>query len=130
MSKENKTKFVKNIVRESYNLESFDKELELYLKDNAVSKKLTDVCKHVFEEIIAQNMVPFSDIYYNIYPINIEADYSSQTGCMTIKFKYTGANYDPIEGYRDLSAAIVKKLAKDVNYSYNDGVNYLSVVLQ
>ena len=123
-------RFIKNIVKESYNFENFNKELDSYLKENAVPKKLSDVCKHVFEEIVAQNMVPFSDIYYTIYPIAIETEYSALTGSMNINFRYRGIQYDPIEGYRDLSAAIVKKLAKDVMYSYNDGVNNLVVVLK
>ena len=39
-------------------------------------------------------------------------------------------DYDPIEGIDDLSAAIVKKIAEDVQYSYVDGVNYLYVLLK
>ena len=70
------------------------------------------------------------EAYYNIYPISIDALYSAAEETVKINFRYSGMDYDPIEGIDDLSAAIVKKIAEDVQYSYVDGVNYLYVLLK
>lgn len=123
-------KLMMSINGHDFNVERFEETIERFIRDNAFPDKLTRHVKLVFEEVVTQNLVPYSEAYYNIYPICIQTVYSEAEEDVKINFDYSGMNYDPIEGIDDLSAAIVKKIAEDVQYSYRDGVNYLYVKLK
>lgn len=113
-----------------YDINYFNNAIEKFITDNEFPEKLKRNVKLVFEEVVSQNLVPYSEAYYNIYPIFIDSVYSAAEENLRINFRYSGMNYDPIEGIDDMSAAIVKKFAKDVQYSYVDGVNYLYILLK
>ena len=120
----------KIIVHSDHDVKTLDSLLNSLIEKNSFSDKFSRNVKHVFEEIILQNLVPYSEAYYNIYPISVDADFFPEDGTFLINFSYSGIQYDPIEGYLDLSAAIVKKIADNVEYLYENGVNYLKVLLR
>ena len=121
---------IMSIFGNDYEINHFNSAIEKFTTDNGFSMRFTRYVKLVFEEVVSLNLVPYSEAYYNIYPISIDALYSAAEETVKINFRYSGMNYDPIEGIDDLSAAIVKKIAEDVQYSYVDGVNYLYVLLK
>lgn len=118
------------IVHSDHDAKTLDSQLNSLIEKNSFSDKFARNVKLVFEEIILQNLVPYSEAYYNIYPISVDADYLPEDGSFLINFSYSGMQFDPIEGYLDLSAAIVRKIADNVDYRYENGVNYLKVLLK
>lgn len=113
----------------SYDIKEFNSKIEKYISDNCFPEKTVRNIKLVFEEVVSLNLVPYSNVYYNIYPITINAEYDEKEGKLRMEFKYTGMKYDPIEGIADLSAAIVKNIAEEVTYGICNDTNHLMIVL-
>ena len=95
-----------------------------------LSEKLVRNIQLVFEEIVSQNLVPYSEVYYSVFPIKVLAEYSDSDESLKMNITYSGSQYNPIEGTDELSAVIVKKIAQDVKYQYKENINSIEILLK
>ena len=113
-----------------YDFAGFTSELERYARDLLLPEKLIKNIRLVFEEIVSQNLVPYSEVYYNEYPIKIVAEMTDTDDRLRMNINYSGMQYDPTEGTVDLSAVIVKNIAENVNYTYENGINNIDILFK
>ena len=118
------------IANSDYDFIGFTSELERFSRDLMLSEKLVRNIQLVFEEIVSQNLVPYSESYYNLYPIKVLAEYSDSDESLKMNITYSGSQYNPIEGTDELSAVIVKKIAQDVKYQYKENINSIEILLK
>lgn len=82
-----------------------------------------------FEEIAVQSIIrKYGKDDLSVYPIKVEADYSTREGTLSMDFTWGGEAFNPVEEEDDLSAAIVTRLSKSFQYS-RDEKNHLQVCL-
>ena len=108
----------------------FTTRIENFGHDNMLQTKLIRNVQLAFEEIVIQNLVPYGESYYNIFPINIMVEYSDVDESLNVFIEYNGMEYNPFEEGEDLSAVLVKRLANDIQFKYKDGTNMLRIVLK
>ena len=104
--------------------------IEQFSRDNMLPDKLMRNVQLAFEEIVTQNLVPYGESYYNLYPIKIMLEYSDSDESLIMEMEYSGMEYNPFKDGDELSATIVKKLTNDVKYSYKDDKNYVRIVFK
>ena len=111
----------------NYDFIGFISKIEQFGKDNMLKPRMLRNVQLVFEEIITQNLVPHGEENNSLYPIDILLEYSDLDESLKMDIQYCGDEYNPFKDGNELSAAIVKKLTLDPQYSYNDGKNEINI---
>lgn len=118
------------IVNSGYDFLGFTSELDRFARNLQLPERIVRNVQLIFEEVVSQNLVPYSEAYYNIYPITITAIYSEAEECLRLQISCSGMQFNPIEDSSDISTLIVEKLSADARYSYVNGTNCIDVVLR
>jgi len=114
----------------NYDFIGFTYQIEHFGRDNMLSEKMIRNVDLAFEEIVTQNLVPYSDVYYNLFPIKILIEYSDADESLVMNITYSGAKYNPLEKEEEISIRLVRKVTNDIKYSYKDGVNTLDIIFK
>ena len=132
--KEKTRVFIKRLKQLSLKIDSGDydfieatNKLAAFCTNNMISSKLSRNVQLAFEEMIQENLIPYGETYYNIYPVNILTEYSDSDETLVMDVTYSGAKYDPFSEVDFLSAQIVNKLTNSVKYSYLNETNRLEI---
>ncbi len=80
-----------------------------------------------FEELVMQEMLPKLRETQNGFPIRVNIEHSDADGSIAVSAAYGGARFDPLTDSDPLSAMIVKKLAKQTDFTF-DSENRITVV--
>lgn len=121
--------FVKRIKTFSYIARSKDfdylqlnSSIEAFGQEQALTRRQINSIQLIFEELALNLLLP--DISPEDFYLEFTAEYSRQSGNISLKFRYSGSPFDPFMKHADsLSALMVSRMTKDMHHSYEDGVN-------
>lgn len=124
--KKEKTRvFIKRLKQLSIEVKSKEEDLpgmiakiEEFGNNNFLSKVCVRNLQICFEELVINNIDAISE--KKGLPITVDAGYSEADDTTEVIISYGGEKYDPLTDGDELSAMLVKKLAKDVEYRYED----------
>ena len=130
--KRDKTRaFVKRLKTLTLSAESLDydfigmsESIRQFGERNLLSKKRVENLRRVYEEILAQNLVPAQEAEF---PITVSAEYSEKEDSLEMRFTWQGERYDPMEDGDELSVKIVKASVSGFRYDHTDGANSLVI---
>ena len=94
----------------------FITQIEQFGRDNLLSPVMIRNLQLAFEELITQNIVRRD----NVLPIKIDIEHSETDETETMSITYGGEKYDPFTDGDEISAMIVKKLAKEAVHRYEE----------
>ena len=98
----------------------FTAQIEQFGRNNMISPKLLRGLELAFEELVMQNIRGSLEHSESGLPINIEIEHSETDETAQMKITYGGDRYDPFSDGDELSAMLIKKLAVESRYCYND----------
>ena len=98
----------------------FTAQIEQFGRNNMISPKLLRGLELAFEELVMQNIRGSLEHSESGLPINIEIEHSETDETAQMKITYGGDRYDPFSDGDELSAMLIKKLAVETRYCYND----------
>ncbi len=134
--KEKTRRFIKRLRQLEFEIENSDYDfvgttsrIEVFSRENMMSPKLMRRAQLAFEEIVSQNLVPFCEDQEQ-YPISVLMEYSDTDENMSMDISYKGDRYDPLSEGDELSAELVKKLAKSTKYKYENGKNSVNMFFE
>lgn len=128
--KRDKTRtFVHRLKTLTLSIESYDydfigmsESIRQFGEKNLLSRRRIDSLRRVYEEILAQNIIPQQGTEY---PITISVEYSEKADRLEMRFAWNGAEYNPMEDGDALSVALVKAAVQKFGYDYTERVNRL-----
>ena len=118
------------IVNSGYDFAGFTSALDRFARALGLPDNIVRNVQLIFEEVVSQNLVPYSEAYYNIYPIMVTASYSDSEECLNLRITCSGMQFNPLEECEDISGLIIQKLSTEAKYSYVQGVNCIDIVLK
>ncbi|MCR5330871.1 MAG: hypothetical protein K6E62_06745 [Lachnospiraceae bacterium] len=116
-----------DIDSENFDFIAISSQLEEFGRNNMMPQKLIRNAQLVFEEIVSENLVQYSENVGTLYPIRVIAEYFDTDESLTMIINYCGEQYDPFLDGDELSMKLVKKLASESEYCYEDGNNRIKV---
>lgn len=127
--RERTREFVKRIKTFSYTARSKDFDylelnsgIEKFGQDQALTRKQVNSVQLIFEELVLNLLLPNLD--GDDFYLAFTAEYSRQSGSISLKFKYSGPPFDPLDKYADsLSAIMISRMTKDLYHSYENDLN-------
>ena len=93
-------------------------KIEEFGNNNFLSKACVRNLQICFEELVINNIDAISE--KNGLPITVDAGYSEAYDTTAVTISYGGEKYDPLTDGDELSAMLVKNLAQNVEYRYED----------
>ena len=105
----------------------FVSQIEEFGRRNLLSAKMIHNIQLCFEELVIQNILPKID--HNSLPVNAVTEYSEADGSAAMSITYGGEKYDPLAEGDELSAVIVKKLAAETKYGF-ENKNRINVIFK
>lgn len=115
---------------ENYDFIGFTSEIEQFGRNNMLPDKLMRNVQLAFEEIVTQNLVPYGEVYNDLYPIDVMIEYSDADESLKMEINYSCTKYNPFNEGDELSATLIRKLTNDVKYSYKDGMNNINIIFK
>ncbi|MBQ3842380.1 MAG: amino acid ABC transporter ATP-binding protein [Ruminiclostridium sp.] len=100
----------------------FISQIEQFGRENMIAPVMIRNLQLAFEELVKQNIAQFIDYNGKGMPINTDIEHSDTDSTAKMTITYGGESYDPFSDGDELSAVIVKKLAKDAFHTF-DGKN-------
>ena len=130
--KRDKTRtFVKRLKTLTLSAESLDydfigmsESIRQFGEKNLLSKKQVENLRRVYEEILAQNLVPKQGVEF---PITVSVEYSEKEDSLEMRFAWHGERYNPMEDGDELSVMLVKASVSEFSYNHTDGANSLVI---
>jgi polar amino acid transport system ATP-binding protein len=98
----------------------FLSQIERFGRDNMAPTKNIMGLQLAFEELVVQNITGFIDHSDRGFPITVTIVHSETDETSRMTITYGGGMYDPMTDGDELSAVMIKKLARSVNYRYTD----------
>ncbi len=98
-----------------YDFIGFGAELDRYLMQNDAPGMVKYRIRLAIEELVQQILLPQYDDPF----IRIKAEYSEQNKDCNITVSYKGDAFDIKDTDNDLSLSLLRKMTKDIRYSYN-----------
>ena len=93
---------------------------------NLLGRKRVQGMQSVYEEILAQNIVPSLGASF---PVDVSVEYSEKEDRLEMRFVWSGAEFDPMQDGDELSVKLVKAAVKRYEHAYTGGVNRLVFTL-
>ena len=100
--------------------------LRRFGEKNLLGRKRVLGLQTVYEEILAQNIVPSLGASF---PVDVAVEYSEKEDELTMRFTWSGADFDPMQEGNELSVKLVKAAVRSFQHTCRDGVNRLSFTL-
>ena len=97
----------------------FVSKIEQFGRDNMLPPVIVRNLQLAFEELVVQNIAGAIEHSGKGLPIKAEIEHSDADNTATMKIKYGGDRYDPLSEGDELSAMLIKKLAKEATYKYD-----------
>jgi len=115
---------------ENYDFIGFTSEIEQFGRNNMLPDKLMRNVQLAFEEIVTQNLVPYGEVYNDLYPIDVMIEYSDADESLKMEINYSCTRYNPFNEGDELSATLIRKLTNDVKYSFKDEKNNIKIIFK
>ena len=96
-------------------------KIMIFGRDNMLSPIEIRDLQLVFEETVMQSIIPHLEKAGEGYPIRITVEHSDIDDSSTFSATYGGEIFDPLEDPDDISAMIIRKIAKEIKYSRGEG---------
>ncbi len=109
-----------------YDFISMSEELKQFGEGYYLSRRRTENLRLIFEEIVAQNLVPDGKPEY---PILVSVEYGQKDNRLEMHLAWDGPRYDPMEEGNELSLKLVRAAIKEHRYTYEGGKNLLVLIL-
>ncbi len=123
--------FVKRLKTLTLSVESLDydfigmsESIRQFGEKNMLSKKRVEKLRRVYEEILAQNLVPVQGVGF---PITLSIEYSEKEDSLEMRFIWQGERYDPMESGDEISVKIVKASVSGYGHEHTNGANSLII---
>ena len=97
---------------------------------SAIDEKTVRNTQLIFEEAIAQNINDFSERSENVLPMQVIFEISEADESFYMNVRYCGDSFDPTEKGDDISASIIRSLAKDCKHTFDKDGNHLRIKLK
>jgi len=109
-----------------FDLYKLNAGIEAFCTKHTIDRKVVDNILLIVEEVLVNMLLP---IKAEEQAITLALEYAEKRGEFQIVFDYPGESYDPTldEGEDNLPLLIVKKKAKNIQHSYANGMNQLSI---
>ncbi len=96
--------------------------LRRFGEKNLLGRKRVLGMQSVYEEILAQSIVPCIGASY---PVTVSVEYSEKEDRLEMRFTWNGTDFDPMQEGDELSVKLVKAAVQGYEHTYSDGVNRL-----
>lgn len=108
----------------------FIAQIESFCAENLIDEKTVRNAQLIFEEAIAQNINDFSERSENVLPMQVVFEISETDESFYMNVRYGGDSFDPTEKGDDISASIIRSLAKDIKHTFDKDGNHLCIKLK
>ncbi|MDO4317743.1 MAG: ABC transporter permease subunit [Lachnospiraceae bacterium] len=105
-----------------YDFIRMSESIRQFGEKNLLSRRQIENLRRVFEEIIAQNVVPAGAPEY---PISISVEYSEKESRLEMRLAWNGRQYNPMKEGDELSLMLVRAAVKEYAYDFADEKNRL-----
>ena len=110
----------------SFDFIGFNAQIEQFGRDNMISPRILRDLELSFEELVIQNIKGSIEHSEKGLPISVTIEHSETDETAEMKITYGGDRYDPFSDGDELSVILIKKLAAETKYIYND-INEVTV---
>ncbi len=100
--------------------------LRRFGEKNLLGRKRVLGMQTVYEEILAQSIVPNLGASF---PVDVAVEYSEKEDALTMRFIWSGADFDPMQEGGELSVKLVQAAVQSCEHTYTDGENRLIFTL-
>ena len=114
------------ITSDAADVSDFMHRIEQFGKDAMMGKTIQRNLGLMFEETVVRNLLPELGKQPEGFPLHVHMEYSERDLDATLALAWGGAEYNPVESGDELSHTIVTKLAKDIQYRFEDG-NHMEI---
>ena len=94
------------------NYDEIMEKIRQFGREAILDKHYTDRLMLCIEELVIQNI--------HDYPIRVHAEYSEADEIIDLCINWGGRPFDPLTEGNQMSAAIIRHLTSDLQYSYKD----------
>lgn len=108
----------------TFDFPGFMTQIEEFGRKRQLSQRQIYAAQLAAEEVLLQKLLPAAPP-----DMSFALEYSEREGQAVIRIIYGGALFHPFEDPEDLSARILKAVAKELQHSYQDGENHLIIKL-
>lgn len=108
----------------TFDFPGFMTQIEEFGRKRQLSQRQIYAAQLAAEEVLLQKLLPAAPP-----DMSFALEYSEREGQAVIRITYGGALFHPFEDPEDLSARILKAVAKELQHSYQDGENHLIIKL-
>ena len=108
------------IASDGADVSDFMRRIEQFGKDAMMGKTVQRNLGLMFEETVVRNLLPELGRQPEGFPLRVHMEYSEQDADTTLALVWGGRAYNPVESGDELSRMIVTRLAKDIQYRFDD----------
>ena len=113
-----------NIDPANFDYVAFLKRLYVFAEKSQISTRTARNVHHVFEELVAQTMLPRLEAGV---AIQMSLEYSSEAGTVIMKFQFGGAPFNPLQQCDELSRKLIEAATDGKEYCFENDRNYIKV---
>ena len=114
------------IASQDFDLYKLNASIEAFCTKHTIDKNAVGNILLIVEEVLVNMLLPIKG---EGQTVALALEYAEKRGEFQIVFDYPGKSYDPMldESEDNLPLLIVKKKAKNIQHSYSNGMNQLSI---
>ena len=120
--------FKEEIASRDFDLYKLNAKIEAFCAKYTVDEGVLHNILLLTEEMIVQLILPVKETYAKI---ELTVEYAEKKGVFKLLFDYAGSMVNPLTDAdeENLSLLIVRKIARDIGYSYEGGVNQIRLMV-
>lgn len=117
-----------NIIPDTFDFISMNTEIEQYAYNNLINRKQVQKVLAVIEEICVINLLTVLKEKNGTAELTVE--YSEEEELIALKLKYGMGRYNLLEKIDEISNKIINATVNSLEYTYEDGCNYIEAVIK
>ena len=98
----------------------FSSQIEQFGRNNMIDAKTINSLQVAFDELVLQNVMKRTENGYIKLPVYVVAEHSETHETTALTVAYKGKKFDPFTDGDELSTMLVRKLASDTNFTYDN----------
>lgn len=120
--------FKEEIANQDFDLYKLNANIEAFCAKHTIDKGILHNILLLTEEMVVQLLMPVKE---DGSKIELTLEYAERKGVFQLIFDYAGKMENPLENAEEgnLSLLIVRKIAKEIQYSYSDGINQIKITI-
>ncbi len=118
--------FKEEIISQNFDLYKLNAGIEAFCAKHTIDRKVVDNILLIVEETLVNLLLPLKE---DGRPISLALEYAEKRDEFQVIFDYAGESHNPMldESEDNLALMIVKGKAKNIQHSYSNGMNQLSI---